>query len=95
MELSQQSIGNTQQFGKILENKQNQTLAFAQKTVKDIVDTEMSLFNFELMMGLNINKTENKRLTRISKKLRRDTYKELKKESNNNFEKMNEILNEI
>jgi hypothetical protein len=92
MELTK-SISNTQQLRQILENKQNQTLAVAQKTVKDIVNTEMSLFNFEIMMGLSIDKPDSKRLTKLSRNLRDETHKELMKLSNNNFEKMNEILN--
>lgn len=95
MELVQPSIRNTQQLSEILENRQSQTLAIAQNTVKDIVNTEMALFNFEIMMGLNINKKERTSLTKKSRDLRLETHKELMKLSNNNFQKMTELLNDF
>lgn len=93
MELTQHSISNIGQFNSLLQNKQNETLALAQKNVKDIVETEMSLLNFEIMLGVNMNTKERNNLTRKSKSLRTSTHKNLLKLSNNNFEKMNQMLN--
>ena len=92
MEIQQTSSPELMQF---LQDREMQILALAQKNTLEIVQKEMALSDFELLFSANISEKEQKDLTKKSRKLRADSWQELSKKFNGNFQKINEFLDAI
>lgn len=80
---------------KFWQEKQAKILAIAQKNTEEIVQREMALTDFELLLSVNMPENEQTKLTNTSKKLRNDAWQELSNKFKGNFQKMNEFLNTI
>lgn len=88
-----------------LEDRQKEILAIAQQNNKEkfkeiqleteeIVKRETALMDFELLFSATLLKEEEK-LTLESRELREECWEELNKESNGDYNKLNEILNNL
>lgn len=80
---------------KFLQEKQAKILAIAQKNTEEIVQREMALTDFELLLSVNMPENEQTEITHKSRKLRSGAWQELSNKFNGNFQKMNEFLNTI
>jgi len=80
---------------KFWQNRQAQILNIAQNNTQEIVQKEMALADFEILLSINTSEKEQKELTQKSRKLRIDTWQELSNRFNGNFQKMNGFLDTI
>lgn len=65
------------QLNNFLESKQREIISLAHKMTDEVVKTELALADFELLLSVNIPKEEQDSLTKQSKKLREENWKEL------------------
>lgn len=80
---------------KFWQDRQIQILNIAQNNTQEIVQKEMALADFEVLLSVNTSGKEQKELTQKSRKLRGETWQELSNQFNGNFQKINEFLNTI
>ena len=80
---------------KFWQDRQTQILNIAQNNTQEIVQREMALLDFEVLLSVNTSKKEQKELTQDSRNLRGETWQGLSNQFNGNFQKMNEFLNTI
>jgi hypothetical protein len=83
------------EFMKFWQDKQTQILNIAQKNTEEIVQRELALADFELLLSVNMPKNEQKESAQRSRELRNETWQELSKRFNGNLQKMNEFLDSI
>jgi len=57
-----------------------------QKSIKEMIDTEMDLFEFELFNAVVISEEQSKKTTEEVRKIRKQRWQEVLKKSNNNKE---------
>jgi predicted Zn-dependent protease with MMP-like domain len=57
-----------------------------QKSIKEMIDTEMDLFEFELFNAVAISEEQSKKTTEEVRKIRKQRWQEALKKSNNNKE---------
>lgn len=65
------------QLNSFLENKQREIISLAHKMTDEVVKTELALADFELLLSVNMPKEEQDSLTKQSRKLREENWKEL------------------
>ncbi len=80
---------------KFWQERQTQILSIAQNNTQEIVQKEMALADFEVLLSVNTSEKEQKDLTQKSRKLRADAWQGLSDKFNGNFQKMNEFLDTI
>jgi len=80
---------------KFWQDRQTQILNIAQNNTQEIVQREMALADFEILLSVNTPEKEQKELTLKSRKLRTETWQGLSCEFNGNFQKTNDFLNTI
>ena len=88
MELKQ-SIPELSSF---IQNKEQEILAIAQQNTKETVEKEMALLDFELLLSTNLSEGKEKELTEKSRLLRRESWNELSKKFDGDYDKMNKFL---
>ncbi|MBS3074684.1 hypothetical protein J4447_04530 [Candidatus Pacearchaeota archaeon] len=92
-------IRNPADLGKFIQQRQDQTLELAQKEsqriAREVVEIENALMDFEILLGMNMDEKERERLTKECRKLREESWAELKKEANGDYSKMMQILDEL
>lgn len=59
-----------------------------QKSIKEMIDTEMDLFEFELFNAVVISEEQSKKTTEEVRKIRKQRWQEALKKSNNNKEEV-------
>ena len=57
-----------------------------QKSIKEMIDTEMDLFEFELFNAVAISEEQSKKTTEEVRKIRKQRWQEALKKSNDNKE---------
>ncbi len=92
MESKQIACNNLKDF---LDQRQRIISDLAIKNTEEIVQREKALMDFELLLSVDLSKRKRDKLTKESRKLRIESWKELKQEANGDYPKMNEILNNI
>ena len=80
---------------KFWQDRQAQILNIAQNNTQEIVQKEMALVDFEILLSVNTSEKEQKELTQKSRKLRADNWQELSNKFNGNSQKMSDFLNTI
>lgn len=65
------------QLNSFLENKQREIISLAHKMTDEVVKTELALADFELLLSVNMPKEEQDSLTKQSRELREENWKEL------------------
>ena len=91
MEIQQTSCEDLNNF---LKSRQDEILALAQKNTEEIVKRENALMEFELLLSVETPKKEQETLTKNSKKLREDSWKEISKQFNGHFTKISEFIDD-
>jgi len=86
---------SSQNLNSFLAVRQGEILAIAQQNTREIVKREMALMDFELLLSVNLENGEQKKLALEGRSLRNESWKELEIESGRDFAKMNNILNEL
>jgi hypothetical protein len=78
------------QLDNLFEQKQESVLSqiqeATQKSIKEMIDTEMDLFEFELFNAVVISEEQSKKTTEEVRKIRKQRWQEALKKSNNNKE---------
>ena len=85
----------SQPLNQFLKDREQQILDLAKKTTEDIVKRELALSDFELLLSVNFPAKEQEELTKISKSIREESWSELNKNFGNDFNKVNNFLNEF
>ena len=85
----------SQPLDQFLKDREQQILDLARKTTEDIVKRELALSDFELLLSVNFPAKEQEELTKISKSIREESWSELNKNFGNDFNKVNNFLNEF
>ena len=85
----------SQPLDQFLKDREQQILDLARKTTEDIVKRELALSDFELLLSVNFPAKEQEELTKISKSIRVESWSELNKNFGNDFNKVNNFLNEF
>ena len=80
------------QLNTFLENRQKEILAIAHKATDEVVKTELSLTDFELLLAVNMSKKESGELTKKSRKIREEGWQELSKKFNGDINQIQEFL---
>ncbi len=92
----QEQINNFGDFGQFIKQKHNEILALAGKCAQeigiDVAQKENALMDFEILLGVDLDEEVSKELSKESKVLRLESWKELSKKHKNNFNKMMEEL---
>jgi hypothetical protein len=90
---------NNQQMPKelnsFLERRDKEILEVAQINTLEIVKTELALTDFELLLSANLSEREVDTLTKKSKRLREESWKELSERFGGNSDRIQGFLNTI
>jgi len=73
-------------LGKFLEEREKKIVELAQKATTEIVNKEMALMDFELLLSANLSDEESEELTKRTQELREENWKILSEKFNNNAE---------
>ena len=88
-------IRSQEDFGHFIEQKHRETLALAQSNTQEFVEKENALMDFEILLSINMDEKDRKKLTEQSRKLRTDSWRELKEQSKEDFNKLNCVLDNL
>jgi|GEM_PF-2407487 len=87
--MEQFQINSCPELKTFLETRQKETLSLAQqitqRVTKDIVEKEMALMDFELLLSVNLSKKEETKITAESRKIREQSWKEVNDKFNGNY----------
>lgn len=91
----EQQLTSNSNLNNFLQERHNQILDIAQKNTEEIVKKELALMDFELLLAVTTTEKDNQKLTDESRELRKENWDELEKKSKGDYDKMNELLNQI
>tara|TARA_Y100000310_G_scaffold314225_2_gene363388 strand:+ start:597 stop:872 length:276 start_codon:yes stop_codon:yes gene_type:complete len=82
----------TQDISSLIKSREQEILAVAQQNTKEIVEKEMALLDFELLLSANTSEEESSKLTKESRALREEAWSELNERFDGDNNKINEFL---
>ena len=79
-------------LNEFLKNKEKEILTIARNHTEEIVKKELALMDFELLLSSHLSEKQIQELNNKSRKLREESWNELNKEFNGNY---NEIIKSL
>lgn len=94
--MEMQKLSPNSDLNNFLASRQQEILSIAHeiahKTTEEVVKTELALADFELLLSVNMQKKEQERLTKQSRKLREEVWEELSEKFRRDTSKIQKAL---
>ena len=90
-----QEIINNQNIaglGDFINSRKQEIMMLAQKNTEEVVNEELALIDFELLMAANLTEKEAQKLTIDGRELREEGWNELSKKFNGDYKKIHAFL---